>query len=277
VGCGKVSQDSNLTDAGNSTEAHVEVKKVDGVAGFGNYCPLGSYAPPQPVPITLWNCPMRLNRLQLNEPLQAFDFQVDCKKKTIDVRSSNHSFEPVTWEIMPDGNFYFSMDGGLAKIKDDGAGHSNCSVPLRADMWGKIDCQDRDKPVIRVETVWWMGQTSEVGTSPGTPIVRPSGTPSNTPIPSPSSSGSPSPSPIVSVSPSPSSGSPIPFPIPIPTRRSRLIPTESEVAPLAQPSPRVSPNIPSNRATGTCKLPESTIPDIPGCYLHNITRIDQCS
>jgi hypothetical protein len=232
--------------------------EVRGSAQFGNQCPYGSFVPPTPAPLEMWDCPIGLSSVELTEPLAPLVLQADCKKKTLDIRSQDPSITPITWEVMPDGNFFFSMNAGYAKLKEDGAGHFNCASPVAADIWGKIDCKDRDKTTIRVETVWWLGKT----------LKEVSGTPSPLPDASPSPSGSPSSTPSGQPSGQPSAGpSSSPWPVFTPHPRPRPEPT---------PNPRRS-NRPRRPVTGdlTGGAPQCVLPT--GCYLHNITQIDQCS
>ncbi len=236
--CGKSNVDQGVTPPPARTgAAHADVKAVVGTAGFGNQCQFGSISAPKPVPLSLWQCPINLNPIELMEPLQAYIIQADCKKKTIDVRSPNNSFDSVTWETMPDGNFYFSMNGGMARLKNDGSGNLGCGSALTAEMWGKIDCADIDKPIIKMETVWWMGKEFVPNpTSTGAPHSPPHLSPvPSSPVPTPSGHPSPGPSP--------------------------------ELSPRTQPGEvrRLSPS-----STQRCTMPA-------GCYLHSITRIDQCS
>jgi len=220
-----------------------EMMEVVGSAAFGNQCPYGSYVPPSPVPLELWSCPLHLNQLELASPLPSLILQADCKKKTLDVRSEDHSVPATTWEVMPDGNFYFAINAGKAAIKNDGAGHMNCTSPMVASMWGRIDCKDRDQATIHVETVWWLGKTFE-DTGVGSPVPTASSSPSPTPTPTPSATSAPTPS-----------GRPAG-----PTHVEAIHDADEPAtgtADVADPSP-------------ACQVPI-------GCYFHNISVIDQCS
>ncbi len=213
---------------------------VYGSARFGSQCPFGSYGSPQEVPIELWGCPLGLNSVELNESLQPLILQADCKKKTMDVRGVNRSQQSTTWEMMPDGTFYFSVDGGVARLKQDGAGNQNCQIPLAADMWGKVDCTDRDRAIVHVETIWWLGK------SPHQVI------------------GNPMPTSTPRAEPSPGMSTP-PFPMPS---------TQPEINPFPEPRPTPS-RLPvhilaPHSVDNPCKVPS-------GCYFHNITKINQCS
>jgi len=160
--CGKTTEPPppppSRTNLPSSADAPHEVKVEGHGARFGSQCPLGTYSDPVEVPILLWSCPIGRDSIALKEALQPMIFQMDCKKKTLDVRGDSHSGRASTWEVMPDGSFYFTMNAGKATLQDDGSGSSNCSIPLIADMWGKVDCSDQDKVTIRLETVWWLGK-----------------------------------------------------------------------------------------------------------------------
>lgn len=132
-------------------EGLVEIK---GFAGFGSHCPYGMFSPPSPVPLEMYDCPIPQPSLELSEDLQPIVFQIDCKKRTIDLRGMRRDQESTSWEFMPDGSFRLTVDAGYAKFKDDQSGNVNCAAPLKADLWGMIDCTDRDNAKIKVETVW---------------------------------------------------------------------------------------------------------------------------
>ncbi|MEK6706559.1 MAG: hypothetical protein AAB116_01380 [Candidatus Poribacteria bacterium] len=208
---------------------------VIGTVSFGSQCPYGTVSPLVPLPLNLWDCPVGLNALELITPLRPLVLQVDCKKKVISARSENRELD-TAWEIMPDGSFYFTIDGGTARVKNDGAGNNNCSIPLSADMWGKVDCSDRDKVNINIEAMWWFGKKEPSPTTSPSPVISPS--PSISPPPSPS--------------PSPTSSLPSPRPT------------------VTQP-PRRSFNISAvyNVANVECKIPKS-------CFLYTSAIIRQC-
>jgi hypothetical protein len=291
LGCGNNTGDSSISPDSNAvTGDESEKVQVMGNARLGSQCPLGTFASPQDIPIELYSCPLGLPKVELNEPLTPIVLQVDCKKKTIDVRGGIRSLNATTWEMMPDGSFYFSVDGGKAVLKDDGMGNTDCETPLTAVMWGYADCTDRDHAKVHVETVWWLGKTivappvsgpgssprptSTPGANPGSrPTTLPSGYPPispNPPIP-PLPGASPLPPPPMN----PPSG-PTPNPSSTPFRpfrpflnvESAFPGTEPEmsVAPSPSPAPAITPT-PTRKS---CVLPE-------GCYFHNISRINQCS
>lgn len=248
-GCGKGrgEQPSAAAPEPDQTPAPIEAspENFKGAARFGGQCPYGTFAPTQEVPLELWNCPTGLPLVELKGPLEPLILQADCKKKTLDVRGPVRSLNATTWEVMPDGSFYFTLETGSAILKNDGAGHSNCSVPLSANFWGRIDCTDRDKAVIRIETVWWLAKTTQPAPVPhGTLRHSASGV---------LSSFDPPP---WAVSPS---SSPTTSPTSFPSSRPSSFPSGS---PSSIPSPRST--VPE------CKLPQ-------GCYFHNITKMNQCS
>lgn len=243
-GCGS---ESTTARPEEQTSLPSNMKKVVGSARFGNQCPYGSVIPPQPVAIELYDCPLNVPQVELTKPLQSFILQVDCKKKTLDIRSDDRSVTPTSWEVMPDGNFYLTMNAGRAYLAEDGAGNKNCSTPLMADLWGKIDCQDRDQAKIKVQTVWWLDKTLQ----------------------NPSLSPLPSPSPSFSVSGSPGSSVP------------RVVPsTRVSMSPSSSPSPGGS-FVPATRPNSHPLSEPSTLDSscqIPkGCYFHTIVEIGQCS
>jgi hypothetical protein len=236
------------SDSGGETEV-----EVVGSALFGSQCPFGSFSHPQPVSVELLSCPIGLSSVELLEPLEPLILQADCKGKIMDVRGATLSYPATTWELRPDGTFDFTVTAGQAKLKDDGSGTGNCVVPLIAEMWGKIDCTDRDRVGIHLETAWRLDSKSIA-----------SGSASPSPSPSPSSNPRPSTRP-----------SPFGFPLTaIPSiawERSQPSPLPSDPWPAPSLSPVPSPfPAPTPSSLPKCKLP-------PDCYFHNITRINQCS
>jgi hypothetical protein len=249
-GCGDLSQDlETAPSTGNSGE--VGETPVIGTGGIGSQCLAeGSFVPPQPVPLKLYQldaegnanqCPMGLPVVELAESLPSITLQADCKKRIIDVRGQDRQ-SSTSWEFMPNGAFDVSINGGFAKFKTDGAGTKNCQSPMVANLVGHVDCTEMDKPKIYLDTYWNLDQVV---------IAPPSGRPSSLPSSSPSSFPSLSPSPGSSISPTPAP-SPSGFPAGGPT-------------PLPQGSGIPVPNLQRK-----CKLP-------PNCYFFNEVRIDQCS
>lgn len=153
--CGKPSELEQLKEEG--------MIPVSGVAGFGGHCPYGSVTPPSGAKLQLWNCPIGLNRLELSQPLDALYLQADCKKKILTVRMGERRLD-TAWAVMPDGSFFITVDGGLARLNADGPDRGSCSTPLTADISGRLDCGDRDKAKISIETTWWMGKAENPAT-----------------------------------------------------------------------------------------------------------------
>lgn len=148
-GCGRPSEDAILRNDGGIP--------VTGVGGFGLQCPFGSINDPKAVKLQLWGCPLDLDTLTLTQPLKALYLSVDCKKKLMSIRMENRTMDSL-WEVMPDGSFYMTVDGGVAHLASTGGNRGACSTPLTAVLMGKVDCTDLDKAKIRLETVWKMGQ-----------------------------------------------------------------------------------------------------------------------
>lgn len=130
---------------------------VDGVAGFGLQCPYGSVGAPQGAKIQLWDCPISMERVGLTKPLEALFLSADCKKKFLSVRMDKRRMDS-NWEVLPDGSFFATVDGGTATLLADGPGRGECTTALTADVSGKLECNDQDKVTIRLETVWWMNK-----------------------------------------------------------------------------------------------------------------------
>jgi len=234
---------------------------VNGNAIFGSQCPYGSLSKPQAAALNLWDCPLGLKTVDLAQPLRPIVLQADCKKKILVARTLDGTLD-TSWEVLPNGEFSFSIDGGYATLKDDGKGNAGCSVPLVADLSGKLDCSDRDKVKISVETVWWLDRVAP----------QPSPNPSLAPSPRPSNPNNPVATPI-----------PVPSNIPthLPTRLPTITPTTLPTAPpTARPTPAPTPRptrplefflmTPTKAPTGPkCGVPK-------GCYFYASTEINQC-
>lgn len=154
-----------LTSCGKSAPQTKATEKdegipVVGVAGFGSQCPYGFTEDPFPARLELWNCPIGVEKVALAEPLRPIYFQVDCKKKTVNVRKENRTMD-TAWEIMPDGSFFMTIDGGTAKLQSDAPGRGRCDTPLSVDLIGKIECKDRDQVDIQLESVFWLARKFE--------------------------------------------------------------------------------------------------------------------
>ena len=127
---------------------------INGNGLLGNQCPYGWITEPVPVALKLWNCPANFSSMDLSEPLQPLLIQGDCKKKLLAVRTPDHKID-TSWEIMPDGSFFVTVEGGYVKLKSDGAGNSDCTSPATIDLSGTLNCQDRDKLTIHLEAINW--------------------------------------------------------------------------------------------------------------------------
>lgn len=265
---------------------------VTGNAAFGSQCPYGTFSQFQPGTLELYSCPIHLQQAELLEPLQPIVLQADCKKKLMDVRGPDRSFPSGTWEVHPDNTFFFRLEGGLAKLKNDGHGTGSCAVRLTAVLSGNMECQDRDKVGINLETVWFLGE----------PTASPSPIVGNTNLP-PNSAPHPEPVPIehhIGYPPFSNSGiihppiwpshrfsaadssfdprspsSPIPDASPDPI--STASPAPDDHFPFPGETPVVRPSVvPQPRpADSLGNLPPCQLP--PGCYFYNKIRIDQCS
>ena len=142
-GCGSIDRDAPTPPPPSppvrSKDGEVPLK---GSVPIGSQCPYGSIVTPQDVPLELWSCPLGLSEVELTQPLQPMILQADCKKRTLDLRGALHSLKATTWEVMPDGSFFFAVDAGPAQLKKDGAGNTNCTVPTIANVWGQLTGTD---------------------------------------------------------------------------------------------------------------------------------------
>lgn len=173
TGCGPAGPSNH--EKSPSADSVPGMTRVAGNAIFGSQCPYGTFPDPRPVPLTLWECPIGMHTVELTESLQPLILQADCKKRTMDVRGTNRSHPSNAWEIMPDGTFFFSVDGGSARLKADSSGRQNCSVPLSADLWGKVECDNRDQAKIKVETIWRAIKYAPEPLASNTPVAGTSG------------------------------------------------------------------------------------------------------
>lgn len=130
---------------------------VIGVAGFGSQCPYGFNQDPTATKLELWGCSLGLDEVELVKPLTPLYLQADCKKKLVTVRKPERAMD-TSWEIMPDGTFSMTVDGGTAQLKSDGPGRGACSAPLNVNLMGKVDCADRDKANITLESIYWLNK-----------------------------------------------------------------------------------------------------------------------
>jgi len=275
------------------------VTEVSGSAAFGAHCNYGTYQDPVAVPLELYNCPMGLEVLELEKQLPALMFQIDCRKRTLDIRGPTLGTKMTTWEFLPDGHFWLALDGGYAQLKEDGAGNTGCVTPLVAELWGDIDCTDMDKAKMHIETVWWMDKNYNtlIGTSaPGGPATEPSATPSpNSPTSDPVPS-TPTPTPPAAPEPAPTSPMPAPS-IAVPNypsapanpnpnnrpwlylRGMKLPHASSTGASVDSPFPGATATPASTipRDLPRCKMPAASTLNTPaGCYLHTVNHFNMC-
>lgn len=138
---------------------------VIGVAGFGSQCPYGFNEDPTASRLELWGCDLGLDRVELAEPLTPLYLQVDCKKKLVSVRKPNRAMD-TSWELLPDGTFFVTVDGGKAQLKSDGPDRGACWTPLSVNLMGKVDCADRDKAVTTMESIYWLGKSDSASEQP---------------------------------------------------------------------------------------------------------------
>ncbi|MFZ9594459.1 MAG: hypothetical protein ACO3A2_00070 [Bdellovibrionia bacterium] len=269
---------------------------LGGKAQFGTQCPYGFSTEPASVPLELWNCPMAVSPVELTESLRPVILQVDCKKKTMDLRGVSSGAQATTWELMPDGTFFLSQEAGEAILKSDGAGHLPCRVPLKANFWGKVDCKTRDEASIQLETLWWLGEPPVVS------VPEPTGSPHPQPLPSSSMGPASGTSRAISAhAPSAWGGEGAPgarfregrsdFSYPMPEVSSQPFPIgQPSSSPSSSPStqpptpdPRSTEPVPEvSSAPGASSRPQSPASRVPlcqvpvGCYFHNLSEVRQC-
>jgi hypothetical protein len=152
AGCGKPAPELSPVTGQNE-----QMIPVIGAADFGTQCPYGTLDSAVATPLQLWHCPIGLKKLQLDQSPPPLYFQADCTKKILSARTTDRSIDS-SWEVMPDNSFAFTLTSVPAQIADDGAGHVGCSSPMTVNIWGKLDCTDRDKIKISLESVWWPGK-----------------------------------------------------------------------------------------------------------------------
>src|SRR5262249_8256337 len=119
--------------------------------------------------LELLECPVRFSPLELQEPLQPLLVQVDCDKKLMTVRSADRRVDH-TWNVMPDGSFTLTADGGLATLKRDTVG-ATCQTPVTAELWGKVNCVDKDRATIQVKANYTLGKATKSDTGAALPAI----------------------------------------------------------------------------------------------------------
>lgn len=162
--CGKPDPDSVIPDG---------MTQVEGAGAFGSQCPYGSISDPRPVRLGLWDCPIGQDPLKLTRSPSPLVFQADCKEKTIAIRTADRQIDTL-WKVMPDGSFLTTIDMTPVQLADDGSGQRRCNAYPQAEIWGKLDCTDQDRVVIKVDTIWWLarGKKPEGTTGPDCRLPR---------------------------------------------------------------------------------------------------------
>jgi hypothetical protein len=163
VGCGKPNDESQTKEPEISEGGMIPVV---GNASFGSQCPYGSITNPRPATVGVWDCPVGLKKVELAEPPPALILQADCKKRILTVRSADQRID-TAWEVMPDGTFSVTLDNLQLRLQSDGSGNSGCTAHLSTDLWGSLQCSDRDKVDIKFDTIWWLSKGARPSPTPG--------------------------------------------------------------------------------------------------------------
>jgi hypothetical protein len=258
--CGKPDSPANEGNGANdqtgaAPQGSGSYMEVKGVVGYASQCPSGAISAVTPVPIAgMYDCPIGLNQVELEDAIEPIYLSVDCKNRIISARTADRRID-TAWNALPDNTFFFTLDGLKARLKTDGtAAHNDCETPLSVDFMGKLQCDsasnNRDQVDIQFEAVMWTSRPStstHTPSTPASPVPVPSTIPSSIPISFPTSlpTGDPGPFPT----PTPSSGhgghhlGPFPWPFPWP--------------------------MDVGTSAGTCNLPKS-------CYFYVQTDVKQC-
>ncbi len=131
---------------------------MKGAAAFGSQCPYGSVSSTKAVRLGLWDCPLGLDAVELSTPPQPIILSADCKDMTISIRTADRALDSF-WEVLPDGSFSMTVDIGAIQFRSDGkSGGSPCTSFTQAELWGKLNCKDRDKVEIDLHSLFWMGK-----------------------------------------------------------------------------------------------------------------------
>src|SRR5262249_39045393 len=104
------------------------------------------------------DCNIPLQNLGLVQPLQPLMLTADCGKKVITVRNPTPGELDSTWEVLPDNTFDFNVDGGKVQMIDDGRGHSGCIMPVAINVFGTLNCKNRDQITIDFQANWTAGK-----------------------------------------------------------------------------------------------------------------------
>jgi hypothetical protein len=131
---------------------------VQGKAAFGAQCPYGSWIDPTPTDLQALDCNLAVQKAALTQPLDPLILSADCTKKVVTVRSSKPGGLDTTWEVLPDNSFDFNIDGGVLTLADDGRNHPNCVIPTALNIFGSLNCTDRDKLSIDFQANWKAGK-----------------------------------------------------------------------------------------------------------------------
>lgn len=131
---------------------------VTSKARFGNQCPDGSWVDPVPARLEAVNCNLPLQTVTLAKPVDPLMISADCTKKVITVRNSTPGKLDSTWEVLPDNTFDFNVDGGKLTIVDDGRGHPGCVLPAAINVFGTLNCKNRDQITIDFQANWQIGK-----------------------------------------------------------------------------------------------------------------------
>lgn len=150
-GCGRPSEDAVNMEAG--------MIPVSQSAAFGTQCQLGTAAEPEPVSLGLWDCPVDMNVVNLEQAPKAFMLKADCIKKTLSIRTTDGTADTY-WNLPANGEFdlflnasEFSKDGNAVIFETDNVGAGKCVSYAQVNLWGKVDCSDRDNPRVDYATI----------------------------------------------------------------------------------------------------------------------------
>ncbi len=136
-----------------------DVKPVVGSAKIGSQCETGAIAQPVNVPLALWECPGNFEKVTLAQEMDPIYFQADCNNGGISIRDIHGAKMSSDWYVMPDGSFSLTVDSPQPiMLVTDHAGHDNCPLPSRIDAYGKLDCIDKEHPVIELAAEWKLGR-----------------------------------------------------------------------------------------------------------------------
>jgi hypothetical protein len=126
-----------------------------GEIAFGTQCPYGAISSPIKVPLVFIPTRQESENLKLSRPLGPLYLSADCKNKVIHLMSSSLNLVS-SFEAMPDGSFSFNLPWFDATFHT-GSGAS-CTTRMTPSFWGQMECENRDEPIIKIETVWWLNQ-----------------------------------------------------------------------------------------------------------------------